>query len=303
MNPKGWIIYNGHLPGNKFLDFAEWIQAATERQNVQTKIVKNNELLSYLTETSLDLLRNNGMGLPDFAVFTDKDIYLARQLEFLGVQVFNSARTIEISDDKIASYQALAFHGLPIPRTVAAPKMFASSPSFNPDDYQAAIDKFGFPMIIKEAFGSFGEQVYLVQNKDEMYIKLKELQGKPFVLQEFVSTSYGRDIRLHVTGEKVVASMMRHAPNDFRANVTAGGAMQPYGPSEYEMNLAIAATKAIGAEFAGVDLLLGPNEKRLVCEINSNAHIRNIYNCTGINVAESIIGHIMKIMQNGGYHE
>lgn len=300
MNPRGWIIYNGYLPGNKFLDFAEWIQAAASRRNVQTEILKNNELLTYLTENSLEIIRNSTVELPDFVVFTDKDIYLARQLELMGVRVFNSARTIEISDDKIATYQTLAAHNLPIPKTIAAPKMFAGSATFNPDDYKEAITKLGYPMIIKEAFGSFGEQVYLVYNEREMHAKLTELQGKPLVLQEFISSSYGRDIRIHVTGEKVVASMTRHAEDDFRANVTAGGTMQPYQPTTYEKKLAIAAAQAIGAEFAGVDLLFGLNEKALICEINSNAHIRNIYNCTGVNVAESMMDHILECMQSGG---
>lgn len=300
MNPRGWIIYNGYLPGNKFLDFAEWIQAAASRRNVQTEILKNNELLTYLTENSLEIIRNSTVELPDFVVFTDKDIYLARQLELMGVRVFNSARTIEISDDKIATYQTLAAHNLPIPKTITAPKMFAGSATFNPDDYKEAITKLGYPMIIKEAFGSFGEQVYLVYNEREMHAKLTELQGKPLVLQEFISSSYGRDIRIHVTGEKVVASMTRHAEDDFRANVTAGGTMQPYQPTTYEKKLAIAAAQAIGAEFAGVDLLFGLNEKALICEINSNAHIRNIYNCTGVNVAESMMDHILECMQSGG---
>ncbi|WP_174613943.1 ATP-grasp domain-containing protein [Virgibacillus ihumii] len=300
MNPKGWIIYNGYLPGNKFLDFAEWIQAAALHRNVQTKIIKNNQLLTYLTNNSLDIIRDSTITLPDFVIFTDKDIYLARQLELMGVRVFNNSRTIEISDDKIASYQTIAAHKLPIPKTIVSPKMFAPSVAFDPGDYQEAINELGFPMVIKEAFGSFGEQVYLVHNKQEMHTKLSELQGKPFVLQEFVSTSYGRDIRLHVTGEKVVAAMTRHAQNDFRANVTAGGKMQTHQPTTDEKNLAIAAAQAIGADFAGVDLLFGPNESPLICEINSNAHIRNIYDCTGVNVAESMIDHVLACIESGG---
>ncbi|GAA0601467.1 RimK family alpha-L-glutamate ligase [Virgibacillus siamensis] len=303
MNPRGWIIYNGYLPGNKFLDFAEWIQAAAARREVQTKIIKNNEVLTYLTRNTLEIIRHSTIDLPEFVIFTDKDIYLARQLELMGIRVFNSARTIEISDDKIAAYQTMAAHKLPIPKTVTAPKMFAQSAAFDPNDYNEAINKLGYPMIIKEAFGSFGEQVYLVHNKQEMYTKLTELQGKPFVLQEFVSTSYGKDVRIHVTGNTVVAAMTRHAKDDFRANVTAGATMRSYQPSAQEKKLAVAAARAIGAAFAGIDLLFGPNENPLICEINSNAHIRNIYDCTGINVADSMMDHILKDIESRGKNE
>ncbi len=60
--------------------------------------------------------------------------------------------------------------------------------------------------------------------------------------------------------------------------------------------LAIQATQAIGADFAGVDLLFGENEQPIICEINSNAHIRNIYECTHINPADFIIDHIIQTL-------
>lgn len=297
MNPYGWIIYNGYLPGNKFLDFAEWIHAAAAKSGLETKIFKNNELLAYLTPSLLDVIQQDKDQLPSFVIFTDKDIYLARQLELLGIRVFNSAQTIQISDDKIATYQTLAMKQLPIPKTIIAPKMFATSPAFHANDYQAAIQHLGFPMIIKEAFGSFGEQVYLVRTVNEMYGKIGELQGKAFILQEFISTSYGKDIRLHVVGEKVVAAMTRHAQDDFRANVTAGGVMYAYEPTAEENDIAVAATKAIGADFAGVDLLFGPESNPIICEINSNAHIRNMYDCTGINVADFMIDYVRNTLE------
>src|SRR5699024_11342631 len=101
----GWIIYNGNLPGNKFLDFAEMLQAAAIRNKHEVNIYKNNDLLSVLDQSHLTLLYNNNLALPDYIIFTDKDIYLARQLELLGIPVFNSAESIAISDDKISTYQ------------------------------------------------------------------------------------------------------------------------------------------------------------------------------------------------------
>ncbi|WP_099158661.1 ATP-grasp domain-containing protein [Virgibacillus ndiopensis] len=295
MNINGWIIYNGHLPGNKFADFAEWLQRAAFKQNIDTVIYKNNDLLTYFGNTHLALLDEHT--LPDFVIFTDKDIYLAKQLELLGVRVFNSSKAIELSDDKIATYQALAKYKLPIPKTIVAPKIFPNTIEIDRSFSQFAIETLGFPMILKEAFGSFGEQVYLAHNQEEMLTKITEILGKPFVFQEFISSSYGRDMRLHVVGDQVVAAMIRNAADDFRANVTAGGTMQSYEPSEEETELAIAATKAIGADFSGVDLLFGPDNKPLICEINSNAHIRNIYDCTKINVADFIIEHIINTLE------
>lgn len=289
--PRGWIIYNGHLPIKRFLEHAEWFQEAAQRKGIMTKIFKNNELMTLLTGQSLNILKEGGDSLPDFAIFNDKDIYLARQLELLGIRVFNRARAIEVSDDKIATYQTIAPKGFPIPKTMIAPKTFSVSAPIDTDYTKLVIESLGFPMIIKEAFGSFGEQVYLVHGEAEMIKKMKELVGKPYVFQEFISSSYGRDLRLQVVGDEVVASMYRETPDDFRA--TAAGTRTAYTPSKEEEELAISATKAIGADYAGVDLLFGPEGKPIICEINSNALLSKLFNATKVDIAERIIDYII----------
>src|SRR5699024_2029185 len=139
------------------------LQAATSKITKETKIFKNNELLSLLSTSQLNILPE--IDLPDYVVFTDKDIYLSKQLEYLGVPVFNSANAIAVSDDKIATYQALAKHNLPIPKTIIAPKIFING-TFDEKIIEHAIKEIQFPMIVKEAFGSFGEQVYFIETRE-----------------------------------------------------------------------------------------------------------------------------------------
>lgn len=81
---------------------------------------------------------------------------------------------------------------------------------------------------------------------------------------------------------------------DFRANISNGGKMKQYEPTKQQVKLAIDCVKAIGLDFAGVDLLFDEDEEPIVCEVNSNAHFKNIYDCTGVNVAEHIIEYICK---------
>lgn len=267
------------------------LQVAAQALGSQTTIVKNNDVLANFINGELRVITDHV--LPDYVVFTDKDIYLAKQLELLGIPVFNTAHVIETSDDKIATYQVLAKHQLPIPETIVSPKVFYHREEKNLPDLDAIIARLGLPMIIKEAFGSFGEQVYLVSTKEELLEKVTALYGKPFMFQQFIATSEGKDLRLQVVGDQVVAAMKRTAANDFRSNVTAGGTMEAYEPAEHVKKLAIAASKAIGADFCGIDLLFGPDGSFLICEINSNAHIRNLYDCTGVNAADAIINHIL----------
>lgn len=296
MTAYGWIIYNGNLPGNKFLDFAEMLQQSAEKHNSKAIIIKNNDLLVSLGHHQLEVITNQK--LPDYVVFADKDIYLAKQLELLRIPVFNRAHVIETSDDKIATYQVLAKHNLPIPRTIIAPKVFYNREEKYLPDLDQIVDQLGLPLIVKEAFGSFGEQVYLISTMNELRSKVQELYGKPFLFQEFISTSKGMDLRLQVVGDKVVAAMKRSAKNDFRANVTAGGITEAYEPSVKAKEIAIAASQAIGADFCGVDLLFGENDEYVICEVNSNAHIRNLLDCTGINAADSIMEYILNKVRN-----
>ncbi|UFT97935.1 RimK family alpha-L-glutamate ligase [Radiobacillus kanasensis] len=297
MTLKGWVIYNGHLPGPKFKDFAEWIREAGEKQGTDIAIIPNDHLLSFHAENGPTILQKEKTNFPDFVLYSDKDIPLARTIETMGIPVFNSSHSIELSDNKIETYQRLAAHHLPIPRTMVAPKVFSGS--LQAETFLSVPEFFTFPFVVKEAFGSFGEQVYLVHTEEELQQKLLDISNRPFILQEFIETSYGRDLRLNVVGDQVVAAMERTSDNDFRANVSAGGIMKPHTPTAQEKELAIQATKAIGADFAGVDLLFGKDGYPIICEINSNAHIRNIFDCTGINVADYIVSYVLNQVNRG----
>ncbi|HLR80522.1 MAG TPA: RimK family alpha-L-glutamate ligase [Bacillota bacterium] len=292
MELSGWIVYNGSLPGTKFIDFAQMFQEAASRKNMTTTLYRNDELIANIHAQELGIYRIGQRSLPDYVIFTDKDIYLARQLELLGVRVFNRSQSIQISDDKISTYQVLADQQLPIPKTMVAPKVFSQQINHSPQYLNLVAQTLGFPLIVKEAFGSFGEQVHLIHTAKELREIVNQLHGRPYMFQQFISTSYGKDLRLHVVGDEVVAAMKRTSKNDFRSNITTGGTMEAYKPNTIEKELAIAGTKAIGADFAGVDLLFG-KDGPIICEINSNAHIRNMYDCTNINVADFIIDYII----------
>ena len=72
--------------------------------------------------------------------------------------------------------------------------------------------------------------------------------------------------------------------------------MAKYVPTEEEAILAIDAAAAVQADFAGVDIINSP-EGPVVCEVNSNAHITNLKNATGIDVSDNIIRHIVNLIQ------
>ena len=180
-----------------------------------------------------------------------------------------------------------------MPKTMLAPMTFENIGYTNYRFLEQVASAFSFPIVVKESFGSFGAQVYLCHNKEELRSTVQSIGTKPMLFQEFIYSSHGKDIRLQVVGDKVITAMYRYSENgDFRANITNGGKMKPYEPKEIEIDLAIRACKCLGLDFAGVDLLFGKDDDMLVCEVNSNAHFKNIYDCTGVNTAEAIMEYI-----------
>ena len=81
---------------------------------------------------------------------------------------------------------------------------------------------------------------------------------------------------------------------DFRANITNGGKMKKYEPTPEQKQMAIDVCRELNLDFAGVDILFGKDNEPVLCEVNSNAHFKNIYDCTGVNVAEHIMKYIKK---------
>jgi RimK family alpha-L-glutamate ligase len=285
----GWLVVNHFVKSKKFMEIFNMLQEAAERQQVNLIKKTNVELMCGLFDyDNISIFEK-----PSFILFWDKDIRLANFLEEKGFRLFNTASAIEICDDKSLSHIKLSQQGIKTPKTIVSPKIYWDVDYEKEEYIDMVIETLGFPLIVKECFGSFGRQVYLVQNKDELIELLKSLGVRPILFQEFIESSKGRDVRIHIVGGKMVTSMYRYNDNDFRANITNGGKMKEYTPTDAQIELAVKVCDALGLDFAGVDILFGENDEPVFCEVNSNAHFKNIYDCTGVNVADYIIRHII----------
>lgn len=231
---------------------------------------------------------------PDFVIFWDKDIYLAERLESKGIKLFNSASAINLCDNKIVMYQALNKKGIRIPRTFIAPKTFEGLGYTKRDFVDQVIKEIGLPLVIKEAYGSFGEQVYLANNLDEINRIIDSIGYKDFLMQEYIASSKGRDLRINVVGNKAIVCMLRENPNDFRSNISNGGKGSLFKPKQKYLDLAVLAAQALGLDFAGVDVLFGENDEPIICEVNSNPQFKSTLDATGVNLADYITDHILK---------
>lgn len=292
MMRKAWLVTNEFLNTHKYSELAMWLVDAARRYDIELVVKTNAELLvgigtSYVIEKMIQ--KEN----PAFVLFWDKDIRLAEYLESLSLRLFNTAKSIEICDNKAMTHIALKQKNIRMPKTILAPMTYANIGYTNYNFVDIMIEQLGFPMVVKECYGSFGQQVYLVHNTDELRTCIDQIGAKPFLAQEYIASSFARDIRLNVVGDEVVATMYRYSDTgDFRANISNGGKMKCYDPTKEQIKLAVDCVKALDLDFAGVDLLFDENDRPIVCEVNSNAHFKNIYDCTKVNVAEHILGYI-----------
>lgn len=213
---------------------------------------------------------------------------VVRQFEAMGTFCLNSSASIGTSRDKLAAHQALAFNRISMPDTA-----FANSPR----DTQNIIDlTSGGPLVVKLLESSQGRGVVLAETKKAASSVISAFQklNAAFIVQDFVKGANGSDIRLFVISGKVVASMMRSSSDDdFRSNLHAGGKASKVKITQEERKIAKEATKAMGLNIAGVDILRSTGGPK-VLEVNSSPGLQGIETINNINVASLIIDYIEK---------
>lgn len=285
---EGWLIANGFLSSKKFQELYVMFQESAKKFSLDLRLISNDQIL-------VDIGIGRCTAKPDFVLFWDKDIKLASYLEKLGIRVFNPARSIEICDDKALTHLELMNQGIKMPRTIFAPMTYSNIGYSNFEFLNHIKSKLDFPIVIKEVFGSFGQQVYIAHDESELEAIVKDKSKSKLIFQEFIKSSMGKDVRLQVVGKKVVAAMYRYNDSgDFRANLSNGGKMKGYTPTKEQEKLAIKTCQVLGLDFAGVDILFGENDEPIVCEVNSNAHFKNITDVSRVNIADKIIKYIIE---------
>lgn len=282
---KGWLIVNSFMNSDKFINLYEILCLAFKKHHVSLEI-----------KTASDISLEVGKEInnkPDFAIFWDKDIYLAERLETAGIRLFNSSKAILLCDNKILMYQELAKKGVRIPKTYIAPKTFEGLGYTKRDFVNNVVKEIGFPLIIKEAYGSFGEQVYLAENLGSLNQIIDRIGYKDFLMQEFIKESKGKDVRMNIVGDQVIVSMLRENDHDFRSNISNGGHGSLFQPNDDFVSLAVKAAKALGLDFAGVDVMFG-KDGPIICEVNSNPQFASTLKATGVNLGDYIADYIIK---------
>lgn len=293
---RGLVIY--HTPEEKLIEkdynIIRLLEVAKLRNiDLQVVLPEQFELIVTRDDRKSILIDDKQIPLPDFVLprLGSKTGFFAssviRQLEYLGVYVCNTADAINGVRDKLYMHQQLAHSKLATPTTMLA--------KF-PIDIEIVKREIGFPLVIKNVTGMQGAGIYLCDT-EEKFLDIMELvytnnSNANIILQEFVATSRGQDVRVLVIGGKVVACMRRASESSFKSNVSKGANVSAFDLSSEGEWLATETAKLLNLDIAGIDLLFDENGFK-VCEANSAPGFIGLEKITGKIIAESILDYIL----------
>jgi RimK family alpha-L-glutamate ligase len=200
-------------------------------------------------------------------------------LRDLGVTVWNDARAIERCVDKSMTSFLLARAGIPTPETWA-------TESYEQAHAIAERETMEGPLVLKPLFGSQGRGLKLVQKPDDLPTT-EETPGRVYYLQRFIGVKRRggyHDFRILVVQGRIVAAMRRHS-NHWITNIKRGGRPVPVVINDEMKTLALQAATAVGANFVGVDIVYGTDDRPAVLEVNSMPAWSGLQKVTAVNIA------------------
>ena len=200
-------------------------------------------------------------------------------LEERGIPVVNPARTIERTVDKLWTTALLEQAGLRVPETVVCEGADAALAAF-----RALGD-----VIVKPLFGSMGLGMVRVTDEEmafRVFRTLETLRGVYYV-QRTIDHG-GCDVRAFVVGSRVIGAIERSAPG-WKTNLARGGRARSVTLEPEQTELALAAARAVGADYAGVDLLPARDGTVYVVEVNGIPGWRGLQEATSLDVAAAIV--------------
>ncbi len=207
-------------------------------------------------------------------------------LEKAGVPVINPARAIERTVDKGLCSFLLHHAGLPIaPSWVCHNRNHAMAIA---NDSSAN----GHTLVCKPLFGSRGRNIVLLDTPQDL--PDADAVAGIWYLQRFIDgrddNGVYRDHRAFVIKGQCLAIMERRSRH-WIVNVHRGGAGHKVATTPAESAIAVAAAAAVGADYAGVDLIIDRDGHIHLIEVNGIPAWSGLQACCGIDVAAAIAAH------------
>jgi gamma-F420-2:alpha-L-glutamate ligase len=300
-----WIIFKKiwkDMEGSGSPAVDRLLEVAKE-ERINARVVDPDFIELLISQRKQHSIRVHGVDtpLPDCiitrigAISGYRSLVVVRHLEKLGIPIINSSASIDYVRDKLYTLEILAEHNLPVPDTILA---------HFPVDADVIEEELGFPVVVKAIYSERGRGVHLCETREKFLNLLQFIESTglnvPIIIQEFIATSKGHDLRVFTLGNKILGAMDRIAKEgSFKTNYSSGGTVHKYEMNEKVKELALKCTEILGLEIAGVDILFDHDEYK-ICEVNAAPGFKGLEKAIpGLNIAKEIYDYFKQKMKMG----
>ena len=217
-----------------------------------------------------------------------RNLHSTAAIEGQGTKVVNCLNTGIFAGNKLFTHMLLQKAGVATPDATIA---------FSKDSALKALEKNGFPKIIKPTVGSWGRMVSKINDMDsaEGIIDGREAMypiHQVHFLEEFVERP-PRDIRVIVIGDNVAAGIYRNSGDgNWKTNTHLGGSAEICEISNELEDICIKAKDAVYGDIVGIDLMESKDKGMVVHEINNTTEFRNVVRVTGVDIPKLMLEYV-----------
>ena len=220
-----------------------------------------------------------------------RNLHSTAAIEGQGTKVVNCLNTGIFAGNKLFTHMLLQKAGVPTPDATVA---------FSKDSALEALNKIGFPKIIKPTVGSWGRMVSKINDMDsaEGIIDGREVMypiHQVHFLEEFVERP-PRDIRVIVIGDNVAAAIYRNSGDgNWKTNTHLGGSAETCEITNELEDICIKAKNTVYGDIVGIDLMESNDKGMVVHEINNTTEFRNVVRVTGVDIPKLMLEYVKEL--------
>lgn len=283
MKVSGWLLYNEER-ANINQGFIQWMLEEAFELGIELTVLMKEDLTYGVFENKLFFTYKGAeLDQAQFCIMRNNDPLLSKQIEMMGIPVFNSGAVSDLSNHKGKTHQFLAGRGIPMLDTIFVKK----------SEFRVGALPFSYPLVVKDAFGMSGVGVEKIDSREELAAYLNATNATDLIIQKMGDVP-GKDVRVFVVGKKIIAAILRYSDCDFRANFSLGGNARLYElTSEQRALVEIVIDQFGDLGFVGIDFLFDQEGNFIFNEIEDVAGSRTLYANSDVNIVKIYLEHVL----------
>ena len=124
---------------------------------------------------------------------------------------------------------------------------------------------------------------------------IHKMHGEDYLIQQSCS-DLGKDVRVYIIGNEIVASVLRTSTESFKSTYSLGGRAELYELNKEERQMVHAITKKLPLDFAGIDFTFHKG-RAVFNEIEDAVGARMLYAVSDTDIVQLFINYILQVLE------